>query len=263
MATTSAPKVATALLFASVAAILSTPSVAFAAECTPSQIYEGGCVDAGLGDGAANLEGSGGTPGGGPGDAGSGTPTPSDPLDDCLYLLEDRCLAPGPGRATPVQPITWADIAQFRPDPGIQIMEPDGWAVIGLDTNFYATTSTQVVQGTLLGHAAAVRFTPVSWTWSYGDGSIATSSTGGASWASLGIPEFDPTPTSHVYDRAGNYVIDLTVEFAAEYQLAGTPWIPIAGTLAVPTNRLAVTSGDATTVLVDRDCARNPSGPGC
>lgn len=230
--------------------------------CLPSDVALGGCVDAGLGDGAANLEGSGSTPGGNP-SPGGGTPTPSDPLDDCLYLLEDRCLAPGPGRTTPVQPITWADIAQFRPDPGIQIMEPDGWAVIGLDTNFYATTSTQVVQGTLLGHAAAVRFTPVSWVWSYGDGSSATSSTGGASWASLGIPEFDPTPTSHVYDRAGNYVIDLEVEFAAEYQLAGTPWIPIAGTLAVPTNRLAVTSGDATTVLVDRDCARNPSGPGC
>ena len=241
-----------------------TGANAASAGCTPLEINAGMCVDANLDDGAATLEGSGSAPGGGtPDTPGGGTAAPADPLDDCLYLLQERCLAAGPGRTAPVRPITWADIAQFRPDPGIQIMEPNGWAVIGLDTNFYATTGTQVLQGTLLGQPAAVRFTPVAWTWSYGDGASATRTTGGASWASLGIPEFDPTPTSHVYVRSGNYAIDLVVEFAAEYQFAGTRWIGIDGTLGVPTNRLAATSGDATTVLVDRDCARNPSGPGC
>lgn len=248
-------------LLATALAVLNPTNVkAAVAGCTPLEINAGLCVDANIEEDTVTLDGIITAPGDVPE---GGTVGPSDPLDDCLYLLEQRCLAPGPGRTAPVQPITWADIAQFRPDPGIQIMEPDGWAVIGLDTNFYATSITQVVQGTLLGRAAAVRFTPVSWTWTYGDGTSATRTTGGASWASLGIPEFDPTPTSHIYERVGSYAIDLTVEFAAEYQLAGTPWIGIAGTLAVPTNRLAVTSGDATTVLVDRDCARNPSGPGC
>lgn len=253
------------LLSAPVVAVLlaiAPTATAAVAGCTPVEINAGMCVDAGLGDGAAYLEGSGNS-GGGTGAPDGGTQGPSDPLDDCLYLLEQRCLAPGPGRTAPVQPITWGDIAQFRPDPGIQIMEPDGWAIIGLDTNFYATTSTQVVEGTLLGAPASVRFTPVSWTWSYGDGTSATVNTGGSSWASLGIPEFEPTATSHVYRQLGDFAIDLVVEFGAEYQLAGTPWIPIAGTLGIPTNRLAISSGDAATVLVDRDCAQIPTGPGC
>ena len=160
-------------------------------------------------------------------------------------------------------PITLADIASFRPDPGVDHMEPNGWAVIGLDTNFYATGGTHVKNGTLLGLPASVRFTPVAWHWTYGDGESATRGTPGTTWQAQGIHEFDPTPTSHVYRAPGTYTIDLTIDFSAEYSVAGVPWTPIAGTLPVPANRLVITVGDAKTVLVEHECTANPGGPGC
>jgi hypothetical protein len=142
-------------------------------------------------------------------------------------------------------------------------MQPNGWMVPGLDANFYAVTSQHVVNGTLLGQQASVRFTPVAFHWSYGDGSAATRATKGATWAALGIPEFGATPTSHVYQTEGEYTIRLTIDFAAEYRFAGSPYYPIAGVIPVPANDLHVSVGGAKTVLVERDCAANPTGPGC
>lgn len=158
---------------------------------------------------------------------------------------------------------TLNDIAAFRPAPEVNHMEPNGWFVVGLDANFYATGEVHVVDGTLLGQPASVRFTPIRWRWDYGDGDSATRSTRGATWSDAGIREFYATPTSHVYDQAGTYYIDLTVGYRAEYRFAGQGWAPIAGTLWLPSNRLVATVGGAKTVLVERDCTANRSGPGC
>lgn len=248
-----------------VVSLLSIPSAAYA-ECSLVEIASGNCtVDAVITGPEVTLDGAIITPGAPGSDPGTTDPNnaPADPLADCIYLLANRCLKAGPGRTVPVQPITLADIASFRPDPGVDQMEPNGWMIVGLDTNFYSVVDTQVKNGTLLGLPASVRFTPVGWHWTYGDGESASLATGGRTWAAQGIHEFDPTPTSHIYRQPGTYYIDLTIDFSAEYTVAGIPWTPIAGTLPVPANRLVATAGDAKTVLVERECTVNPSGPGC
>jgi hypothetical protein len=131
-------------------------------------------------------------------------------------------------------------------------MEPNGWMIVGLDTNFYATVGNEAINGTLLGQPASVRFTPVAWHWNYGDGASATRATAGATWASQDIQQFDPTTTSHVYRKAGTYSIDLSIEFGAEYKYASGAWTPVDGTITVPANRLRATAGSAKTVLVGR-----------
>jgi hypothetical protein len=163
--------------------------------------------------------------------------------------------------ATP--PVTLTDIAHFRPTPGVQRMQPDGWTVPGLYTNFYAITGTHIVAGELLGESADVRFTPVSYHWNYGDGTSATRSTKGATWKKLGVHEFERTPTSHIYTRDGNYTIRLVIDFRAEYRFASGSFTPIVGTLSIPANDLHITVDGAKTVLVERDCATDSSGPGC
>lgn len=142
-------------------------------------------------------------------------------------------------------------------------MEPDGWTIVGLDTNFYLDSGAHLVAGTLLGQPATVQFTPVAYRWDYGDGAIVTRTTGGGTWKALGIHEFDPTPTSHVYAAAGTYTVRLTVSYAAEFQVGGSPFIPVVGRLSVPVNDLVVSVGSATTVLVAQDCGARPDGPGC
>ncbi len=160
-------------------------------------------------------------------------------------------------------PITLSDIASFRPTPGRQHMQPNGWIVPGLDANFYAITNQHVVTGTLLGRPASVRFTPVAFHWNYGDGVAATRATKGATWQALGIPEFGATPTSHIYATEGKYTIRLTIDFAAEYRFAGSPYYPIVGVIPLRANDLHVSVDGAKTVLVEHDCGANPGGPGC
>src|SRR6185312_6062778 len=120
-------------------------------------------------------------------------------------------------------PVTVSDLVNFKPVPGVDHMEPNGWVIVGPDTNFYATVQPQVQSGLLLGQQASVRFTAAGFHWSYGDGHSRSTATRGATWKALGIREFDPTGTSHVYDKRGEYDIDLIIDFTAEYQYAGGP----------------------------------------
>ena len=119
-------------------------------------------------------------------------------------------------------------------------MEPDGWVVAGLPANIYAIVAPQLVDGTLLGQPATVRFTPIRYHWDYGDGTGAVRSTKGGTWAALGLREFDPTPTSHVYLVEGEYTIRLTIDFRAEYRFAGSDFLPIDGTINLRANDLHV-----------------------
>jgi hypothetical protein len=255
-----------------VAALAFAPSLegsAVASNCSAGGAIAG-CVDVDAdsdGDSVdleAETVGTGGpaTTSGGTGD--SAPPRVQDP--DCLRPQPNRpawCYeADEPGEpGTP--PITIRDIATFVPTPGRQQMEPDGWAVAGLETNFYAITGAHVVNGTLLGRPADVRFTPTAYRWVYGDGTSATKHTKGGTWAALGIAEFERTPTSHVYEQIGDYTITLDIVFAAEYRFDGGSWVPVIGTLTLPANDLHIRVGTAKTVLVEHDCLANPSGPGC
>ena len=243
------------------------PSLVNEDNCTQIQATAGMCTSAFVNETDVTL-GIGGS------DSGSGSDTsnpddassplaPGDPVDDCVYLLNGSCLVDGVTKPTPTEPVTWSDIATFVPTHGDAGMEPNGWAVIGLPTNFFASSAPHVQDGVLLGQAAAVRFTPVSFHWDYGDGTSASLATAGSSWAQLGVGEFGETPTSHVFGTAGNYTVTLTVEFAAEYQLVGLPWTPIAGTIEVAAAPLTLTADTANTVLVNRECTVNPPGPGC
>lgn len=209
---------------------------------------EGTVSQPGGGSGGSNSSsGSGSGSGGGSASGDSGTPA----------IFRDGYTA--------TMPVTLADVAKFRPNPGTDLMQPNGWMIVGLSTNFYSHASQHVKTGTLLGEPAFVRFTPVRYYWTYGDGASRTTSTPGATWSAHGITEFDETPTSHIYRAPGRYVIDLTIGYAPEYRLAsGTQWISVNGLVWVPANRLvAEAAAGAKTVLVEDECTINSAGPGC
>ena len=210
------------------------------------------------------------TPGGGSG-PGSGSGYGSGPSTlppmPCEEVFAGLCYGEGQGKPTDAAPgipnVTLSDIAVFRPQPAVQYMQPAGWMVVGLPTNFVAVIERHVIAGTLLGATAEVRFTPADYRWRYGDGSSARLGTTGASWQALGLREFDATPTSHVYRSSGTYVIELDVGYTVEYRFAGGAWTPLTGVIVLPANDLIATAGDAVTVLVDRDCGQAPASPGC
>jgi len=252
------------------------------AACAQDEIADGSCNPSSVNDDDVSLEGDGSTdtPGGGGGSGsssggsggdqgengggsgGGGTSGDDDNAPDCDMRECFEVINPGdPG--DPARRVTWSDIARFRPAPEVDHMEPNGWMVVGLETNFYATGGVRIVPGELLGSDAAVRFTPVRWNWAYGDGASSTEGTRGAPWRANNDREFDETATSHVYQRAGTYYIDLVVDYTAEYRFGSGPWVSIDGVLSVPTNRLRATAGSAQTLLFEQDCSENPGGAGC
>ncbi|MGO4692166.1 PKD domain-containing protein [Glaciibacter sp. 2TAF33] len=253
------------------------PQSAVAGLCDPppasGAINDGGVdlsagYDANSGGGGRSNGGTSDGPGASNGDGrvvvdDNGTAV-NDPNNPLVFVRDGFTVNCTPG--TPCDPnlvVSISDVASFKPAVPSQGMEPDGWMVVGLPTNFYAAASVHVRSGLLLGFPADVRFTPAGYRWDYGDGDSLHSRTGGATWAAQNLPEFSETTTSHTFRASGSHTIVLDVIFTAEYRFAGQPWRGIRGTLAVPTQPLTAVAGDAKTVLVERECTLNPSGPGC
>ena len=192
-------------------------------------------------------------------------PAPADPNAPpyVIEVIRDAFTVNDPATGPAVGPVTLDDLASFRPTPGVGHMEPMGWTVTGLPTNFWAEAGAQVHLGTLLDRPASVRFTPRTYRWTFGDGASAVIPVRGASWRASGVEEFAPTPTSHIYRALGTFTVNLTIEFGAEYRFDDGPWTSVSGVIRLPANSLSATVGTASTVLVGRDCIGRPTGPGC
>lgn len=273
---------AIAIMLASVA-IYGTAIIASAGTpgCDGLSVYDGSCPTYEVGDDAVQLgattevpasNGSGSGSGAGAG-SNSADGVSFEPVADVVDTVGESwcdlqrlpCVpwTPPPADASATGPVTISDIATFRPQSASAAMQPNQWMIVGLATNFYANASAHVIDGSLFGGTAQVRFTPIAYTWNYGDGSTATLATAGTTWAKYKIAEFDPTPTSHSYNQPGTYTITMSVTYAAEYRVAGTSWRNVIGSLTIATPPLTATAGHATTVLVDQDCNANPTGIGC
>jgi len=240
--------------------LLSSAHAAIAADCTDVSQYGSGCaaVSGGGVDLSGDLSSGGGEGSGGGGgwvDPGAGLP--------CEGMA--GCGVDRPLDFVVVAPptVTIEDIARFVPVAGTAGMEPSGWVVVGLPANFFGSAERQVLAGTVLDAPAEVRFTPVSYTWDFGDGQSLTSSSPGSTWASLGLPEFSRTATSHTYSEPGAFTIRLTVSFSAEYRFGVDAFIPLVGSVPSLTNEIVALAGDAQTVLVDGQCSDSRLGPGC
>lgn len=262
------------------------PAISHMSECSSSAAKAGTCsVNPGMTDSGVDVTGEENSPGasgsgggdsswtGDGGGGGGGTTTPTEYPEPRLRtagpiapIIIPR-ITPAPDTpADPVDPtpvITLRDLASFNPAPPTAAMEPNGWAVIGLDANFVASAAAQTIGGTLLGRPAQVFFTPVGFSWDYGDSSGRRSSSGGATWAALHLPEFSPTSTSHVYRAKGTFSVLATAYYTAAFRFDGGAWQSVAGTLPLSAPRMSVTAVDGKTVLVRRDCSQSPLGPGC
>lgn len=220
---------------------------------------EGGGGSAGDGGGGGGEAEGGGSPGGS-GDDGAEVPCVASSVELCSEM---RRVIPNRDAPTTTPAVTTREVAHLVPGVGTQGMEPKGWMVVGLPTNFYADATSSIVSTTLLGSPADVRFTPVSFTWDHGDGSTTTSTSGGETWAALGVAEFSETATSHVYESPGDYTISLTVLYSAEYRIGGGEWRGLAGTVPSTSPPMTASAKSAKTVLVADDCGRRRVSPGC
>lgn len=238
--------------------------------CTLAEINSGYCVVNGvINADRVDLVGSGERPGtdptdgtdnlttsgleGGAGDgSGSGS---SEWQGDCTIIVHEIrvCIVnPGPLGTGGSEPRSVSDIASFIPNQPTMLLEPAGWTFVGLHTNFAAHASEHIVDGTLWGAAAQVRFTPVRYRWDYGDGAAAWRVVAGKSWAALGVEPWSITDTSRPYRKPGTYTVRLIVDHSAQWRLgAAGEWKPLSGFVGrtAPAHRITVLRGS--TVLVE------------
>lgn len=222
---------------------------------------------------------SGGEPGGGsPGDDVWYPPddvgTPEKPfdfqqcLDDwdsyirCFRATEEDEPDEEEEEATAIPVITITDVARFAPAGSVVTGEPDNVGVAGLPTNFVATASAHTVDAELFGFPVSVRFTPSAYDFSFGDGTTATTTSGGATWSALEQAQFTPTPTSHTYRERGSYDARVDVRYTAEVDF-GVGWFPIAGEVTATGATQEIRIFEAHTALVAHTCQQAPGSPGC
>ena len=202
------------------------------------------------------------------------TPDAPTPLENCLVdwdsyrgcwqnSIPGEDAEPEEGEESPgLPPITITDLASFSPAKGTLLGEPDNLGVAGLPTNFVTEAETHIRSGELFGFPIDVRFTPVSYTFHYGDGESDTTSSPGSSWESLGQAQFTPTDTSHTYTDRGTYDARVDIAYTAEIDL-GVGWFPIDGRLDIPGPTQQIRIFEAHTALVAHTCAERPAAPGC
>lgn len=213
------------------------------------------------GDGRLEIRGEDDLQGGRSSHDGGGNAT--EELDSDEGLICDDALGRCGTYEVVLRPdVTLSDVASFAPRVAPLIPEPAGIGVAGMPVNIVASASPHTADGELFDLPVTVRFRPVSFHFDYGDGTTRDAASGGQTWSSLGVPQFTPTATSHVYRERGTYTARVTVSFAAEVDF-GTGWTPVPGLLAVPAGATSLRILEARTALVERDCLENPGGIGC
>ncbi|KRB37770.1 hypothetical protein [Microbacterium sp. Root180] len=159
--------------------------------------------------------------------------------------------------------VTLADLASFRPAAPRLTGQPTGFGIAGMPANLVAAASVQSIPGTVLDWDVTVRFTPVAFEFTHGDGTTAVHTTGGATWEQLGQPQFSPTTTSHVYRERGTYTVAVAVSYAAAVDFGNGTWRPVPGYVTATSGGYEVQVLEARTALVDKTCIEDPNGPGC
>ncbi|MFM6967398.1 MAG: hypothetical protein ACKOWN_00450 [Microbacteriaceae bacterium] len=232
--------------------LVGLPMPAVGLSCTLTEIVAGVCSVGGGTDGTdVNLWVDGSTNGG---SSGGGSTNAGDSVD-CTEVVEGRCVGSSPPKKVD-KPETVHDLESLRPARPNQGSEPAGWTIAGLPTNFLSFARTHIVTGELGGFSAEVRFIPVGYRRSFGDGTSGSTRVKGTRWTTPWVS----TPTSHTYSTTGAFTVGLTVTYIAEYRYGSGGWTRLGGvvTRTAPDLRLRAFSAD--TVLVARSCSAGAIG---
>jgi hypothetical protein len=236
---------------------------AAATECTHAERTSGQCsgIGATLTPEGVTVSGTQVTPGSS--DSGSrATWTPPPPRDpvlgsaQCEVKIAGLCRGTSPSRevvepAAPTPPSSLSEVAQFAPGNASFVQEPAGWSLPLLPMNVFSTAQGTTESGELLGWAIEVRFTPVAYTWSFGDGATRVSSRPGSSW---GSKQFSATSNSHAYELSGDYQVSHWVTYEASYRFDGGSFVSLPGQITRSGGQRTVQVLSVTPVLVDRGC---------
>ena len=139
--------------------------------------------------------------------------------------------------------VTLDDVRRLGLPAGTANVEPAGGEVaLNVPANVYAAAAPITRTVELLGFDVTIVATPVTYTWSFGDGTTLgpTSDPGSA---------YPQMTTTHTYTRPGTYGVTLTTSYSARYDVAGLGFQDIAGTVDVSSTAVPLTARAGTNIL--------------
>lgn len=176
------------------------------------------------------------------------TTTMQNPGPDDWSLSNQRCIRPGEdptgGRPRRVPAFTQEDFARLRLPAGAMHLQPDtGEVLINVPTNAYVTATTITRRTRLLDVEVEVEATPTIYTWTFGDGGRLITRRPGHPYPNM--------TTTHTYKHPGRYQVTLTTTYTGRYRIVGEPdWLPIDGTVDIPSPPQSLVAYEARAVLV-------------
>ena len=186
----------------------------------------------------------------------------------CVLFVEWPWYCPRPDTpGTPEEPaepdLELSDLQHFVPENPTISTQPVAWTVAGLPTNVLAGARRHVVNGTVLGWPVEVAFTPVRYDWRYGDGTVGTTTSAGASWQALGLAEFARTATSHVYVAPGTFTATVAAVYRVSYRFATGEWTDVSGEVSAPSGPVTLVAARYDRALVAASCGQALGVAGC
>ena len=156
------------------------------------------------------------------------------------------CLHPEDAAAVAAAAVPVVTAEQFRrlpwPPAVVHIQPGNGRTLVNVPTNVYLEATVREVPTVMLGQQVRVRATPISYAWTFGDGTVLRTADPGAPYPDL--------RTTHVYTRSGTMPVGLTTTYRGEYSVAGGGWLPVDGTAQVVTPPVGLTVVAARSELV-------------
>lgn len=167
-----------------------------------------------------------------------------------------------PAPATLPTVIQSTDVANVAPKPGTLTTEPNGWAIMNTPMNAYVTATNHTATSTINSIPVTVTFTPESYEWTWGDGTVTTTEVPGDSWANLGQPNWSETATSHSYSERGTITLSVRIKYSATVSANGKT-IPVTGLVTGPATSSPILVVRSDAALVANNCIDAPHDPGC
>lgn len=175
-------------------------------------------------------------------------PTRCQPVGPDPTVVTRQTLPPAVVQPRP-EDVTWEQVlAESRvvlfPKLSVKV-QPKDRTLVNLDTIVYtdeSVVSTNTI--TLLGFPIVIEATPVSYSWNFGDGTSPLLTT------TPGKP-YPSKEVTHKYLKRGAVRLTLTTNYAARFNVAGTGWQYVEGTIPVTGPVTPLEVREAVPVLVE------------
>jgi hypothetical protein len=166
-----------------------------------------------------------------------------------------------PGAEGDIAKVSLQDFRRLNILASTIISQPEGFSLRNGHAHMYAQPKSQNFNVTIFDQDVRIRAIPVSYSWSYGDGTTRSLSFPGNPAMKRSFDE--PTSTSHVYEDTGEFRVGLNTQFRGEFSTEGGPWTPIPGTANVPSESIIMSVWRTKKILVAENCSQGSDALGC